>query len=77
VRGRWAENRPGEGSPFSFFSFLAPKQNKTSISKINKIKQKLCSSMNAKIKHVSTLYFILINFVNYLIILQKFKLSQN
>jgi hypothetical protein len=34
--------------PFLFFSFLAPKQNKTSISKINKIKQKLCSSMNAK-----------------------------
>jgi len=28
------------------------------------------------LKHVSTLYFILFNFVNYLIILQKFKLSK-
>ena len=51
---------------FLLFSFLASKQKQNKHQQINKIKQKLCSSMNAY-KHVSTLYLILFNFVNYLI----------
>jgi len=70
----WAAAGPGVGSPLFFFnrnrfllfSFLASKQKQNKHQQINKIKQKLCSSMNAY-KHVSTLYLILFNFVNYLI----------
>jgi len=65
----WAVRERGGRCPFFYFKtdfllFLSCSKTQTRTTK--QIKQNKCSSMNA-FKHVSTLYFILFNFVNYLI----------